>query len=251
MSQSWVPDGEKTFDWRRKGWGLFWISAWPYISSIFSFSLDHLCPRVQILDLKLGKNSTDTLLSVQSLLTDNRLRAIVGTCKTSVKWRVRVLEGRRVEPVLAISSPILLPICTSSPPLYGAWSERLARSEVRWWEAPESRSQDGVSCPWCCVELEDWLISLNMGHRFALWPWVPQAWQRPKWGLELRWSLLYDRDPWWCPPSLLWLRQCGVLFCALRAVIGTWDRGRVMSFSCSSKKEMDVSRPCIASMMAL
>ncbi len=146
-----------------------------------------------------GKNSMETWLEVQNCEIEIRFFSIEGTQRTlsnvNVCWEVL----REVEPVWVMGRLEPSPIMMSSVPMYGVCRERLSRSEVTWWDAPLSISQDGVVDGWvarwacgchgvpCCGELDVGEFCTgtrrNEGHRLAVWPWILQIWQWPRYGL--------------------------------------------------------------------
>ena len=100
------------------------------------------------------RNLLKTLLEVQNWDIEIKLFFIVGTHRTLFK--VKIVWGvlREVEPIWVMGrfkpSPIIMP----SLRLYRVCSERLLKLDVIWWEAPLSKSHDGVlevlATRWAC-----------------------------------------------------------------------------------------------------
>lgn len=145
-----------------------------------------------------------------------------------------------------MDSPDPSPRMTSSPPLYGAWSDKLDRSEVIWCEAPVSTSHvdespdiiaalargchdgwKGDGCQdWFCwddahggAEAEPRTIR-NWGQNLALWPCVPHAWHRPRYGLGER-LLLLKLLEWFELFLLLFVRQVVLFWLCVRERVST------------------------------
>ena len=141
----------------------------------------------------------ETLLECQNCDIEIKLFFIDGTQRTL--FNVKVFWGvlREVEPVWVMGRLEPSLILMSSVPMYGACRERLTRSNVTWCDAPLSKSQDGVVeglvSRWACgchgvpywEELdvgEVWTCTRRSeGHCLAVWPWILQNWQWPRYGL--------------------------------------------------------------------
>lgn len=114
-----------------------------------------------------SKKSTWTSLPRESRETYNNFFAIMGTRRTSEKrsisqpWKVK-------EPVWLICSLLPSSMTMSSLPSYGACSERLLKSDVMWWEAPESRIQSA------CIKAEAamWADGKEWGQRWWRMRWL-------------------------------------------------------------------------------
>ena len=107
----------------------------PSLEGPWSCILSELCV---LMKKELDEKVTLSGLSLQSCETDIIFLVMEGTTRILLRVRFR----KDIESMWEILRPIPSQTNSSSVPSYRAWSERLLRSSVTWWDAPLSSIQE-------------------------------------------------------------------------------------------------------------